>query len=115
MALLTTKAKAKAALSSRDKIAQLEAQIKQAKADIAKEEKAAIAANLLSVTVIKSDAVLAPAKKDYDGAFDTPPAYLTKLELRGVQKFFDKNSKLRNKTIKVWFDLDDLGLGLRLK
>ncbi len=103
MALLTTKAKA--ALSSRAKIERLEAQVKQIKADIAKEEKAAIAADLLSVSIIKSDTVLAPAKKDYDGAFDTPPAYLTKLELRGVQKFFEKNSKLRNKTIKVWFDL----------
>ena len=105
MALLTTKAKAKTALSIRTKIERLEAKGKQIKADIAALEKEAIAANVLSVTVIKSDTVLAPAKKDYDGAFDTPPAYLSKLELRGVQKFFDKNSKLRNKTIKVWFDL----------
>jgi len=112
---MSTATKAKKALSIRTKIERLDAQIKQAKADIAKHEKEAIASNLLSVTVIKSDTMLAPAKKDYDGAFDNPPAYLTKLELRGVQKFYDKNSKLRNKTIKVWFDLDDLGLGLRLK
>ena len=106
MALLTTKAKAKAALSSRAKIERLEAKAKQIKADIAKEEKAAIDANLLDVSIIKSDTVLAPARSVFDGAFDNPPAYLTKLELRGVQKFFDRNSKLRNKTIKVWFDLD---------
>ncbi len=102
---MTTAIKAKKALSIRTKIERLDAQIKQAKSDIAKHEKEAIAADLLSVSIIKSDTVLAPAKKDYDGAFDNPPAYLSKLELRGVQKFFDKNSKLRNKTIKVWFDL----------
>lgn len=107
---MSTAIKAKKALSIRTKIERLEAQAKKIKADIAKHEKEAIAANLLSVTTIKSDVVLAPAKKDYDNAFYTPPAYLTKLELRGVQKFYDKNSKLRNKTIKVWFDLDDLNL-----
>tara|TARA_R110000824_G_scaffold347083_1_gene533881 strand:+ start:68 stop:394 length:327 start_codon:yes stop_codon:yes gene_type:complete len=106
MALLTTKAKAKAALSSRAKIERLEAKAKQIKADIAKEEKAAIDANLLDVSIIKSDVVLAPARSVFDGAFDNPPAYLSKLELRGVQKFFDRNKKLKNKTIKVWFDLD---------
>ena len=103
---MSTAIKTKKALSIRSKIERLDAQIKQAKADIAKHEKEAIAANVLSVTVIKSDTVLAPARSVFDGTFDNPPAYLTKLELRGVQKFFDHNKKLKNKTIKVWFDLD---------
>ena len=103
---MSTAIKAKKALSIRTKIERLEAQAKKIKADIAKHEKEAIAANVLDVSIIKSDTVLAPARSVFDGAFDNPPAYLTKLELRGVQKFFDRNKKLKNKTIKVWFDLD---------
>ena len=103
---MSTAIKTKKALSIRTKIERLDAQIKQAKADIAKHEKKAIAANVLDVSIIKSDTVLAPARSVFDGAFDNPPAYLTKLELRGVQKFFDRNKKLKNKTVKVWFDLD---------
>ena len=102
------------AQTTRGQIADLEAQAKAIKAQVAKLEKDAVEAGLLIVTKAPSDTALAPSKDAYAsiGLTQDPkengerPAYLTALEYRGVGKFFDKNFTLRNKTTKVWIDLE---------
>jgi len=106
-------AKSTRAQATRYQIADLEAQAKSIKAQVAKLEKDAVKAGLLIVVKAPSDVALAPSKDAYRdiGLTLDPkengerPAYLTALEYRGVGKFFHKNFTLRNKTTKVWIDL----------
>jgi len=106
-------AKATRAQTTRGQIADLEAQAKAIKAQVATLEKEAVTAGLLIVVKAPSDTALAPSKDSYASigltldpkANGERPAYLTALEYRGVGKFFDKNCTLRNKTTKVWIDL----------